>query len=184
MSDFRFWNRLGKVTDSRPAKVLRDLTGTVKAASLIVGVLWIVVCFVWPFLCNVACFLFCNPMWLLLPILCFIGIVVVAAGIAGGGGGCYSSEYQGRMLRPCHGGIVTSPFSGFDCIRIDPFENCFRTEPCIGLSNGRGEYVDTLPKLPPCSDILDESGVINHGYWNLECVQVDAFDPCYRPVTC
>lgn len=184
MSYSRFWNRVSKVTESRPAKVLRDLTGTVKAGCLFVGVLWIVVSFVFPFLCDVASFVFHNAGWLLLTGLSFIVVAVVLAGITGGAGECYSYEYQGQILRPCHGGIVTTPFSGSDCIRIDPFENCFRTEPCIGLSYGRGEYVDPFPKLPPCSDILDESGLINAAYRNLDCVQVDSFDPCYRPVTC
>ena len=142
------------------------------------------VCFVGPFLCSVASFLFHNPIWLLQPIAGFIGIAVVAAGITGGASGCYSSDYQGRMLRPCHGGIVASPFSGSDCIRIDPNDDCFRIVPCLGLSYDCGEYVDPLPKLPPCSDIFDESGVIDATYRNLGCVHVDAFDPCYRPVTC
>ncbi len=171
MNRSTFWNRLSKAAESRQAKVLSKLAGAATVLSVVLGLLCVV-----------------FPAWLI--VLIVIGGLVAA--MIGGIGGCYDSfgeypilaRYDGRTLSPCGGGTIASFYDGSDCIRIDPYDDCYRAEPCIGLAFDRYGYASPLPKIAPCSDVLDRHGVMLPGYAGLGCVQIYPSEGCYRPTEC
>lgn len=188
------WKALCRFSESKEAKVLRDLYVPAIAVSSIVAFLWALVWGVLPYFCDVLSFFRHNPIWLI-PAwpAAVIGMCIVRA-ILGAitGGGCSTmypgygdlSEYQNQVVARCNGGLATRFRDNLDCVRIDQFDKCFRTEPCVGLSLDHQGYVNPLPKLAPCPDILDGNGFLAQQYEGFRCIELDPCEPCYRPAPC
>lgn len=195
------WMAMCKFAESQTAKVLRDLAGPLKTLSfaccgftLAAGCLWTVGCLVLPVICDALSFLRDHPVWLIpvVPggmIVAFIVAVVIGA-IMGDGcstvyRGCHGiSDFRYRQVSPCNGSIVSSFRDSLDCVRLDPLDGCFRSEPCVGLWLGGAGFVNALGKIPPCADILDDRGAILDHYRDRRCIELDPCEPCYRPAQC
>ncbi|MHC4698642.1 MAG: hypothetical protein ACYTFA_18070 [Planctomycetota bacterium] len=195
------WMAIRKFAESNTAKVLRDLSGPLKTLSfafcglsLVAGFLWMAACLVLPPICDGVSFLWHNPVWIIPAVLGAMIAMGIAAVLLRAiiGDACSTTypEYHGfsdfrhQVVSPCNGSIVSSFRDSLDCVRLDPFDECYRSEPCVGLSLGEQGFVNPLPKIGPCPDIVDDSGLIVDDYVDLLCIEVDPCEPCYRPVQC
>jgi len=163
------------------------VVGSVTTAYIILSVLYR---FVLPPVIAVTCFLWLHWCWTLAGVVTLS--LVVAAITAADGGCCCCSEpewessgrdFRVRALRPCTGSAYGSAYSASDCVRIDPRDNCFRIEPCVGISIGN-RFVDPFPKLSPCPDVLARDGMFAPELQYRLCVSIDPVVDCYRPVDC
>ena len=141
----------------------------------------------WPVLCMTASFLLAHWVWtgagfVVLVVLCGAGADAARYRAEPKDWRCDHVLHEGP-LPWCGGSTYTNPLTTSDCARPDPFDNCARLAPCIGVSFG-DSFVDPCPKFPPCPDVVGHDHRIVHALQSHACVEFDPCLNCFRPTSC